>query len=62
MFFLSSFTDLLDNLRALFTFLFTCMTDMANFFTTNAIGIIILGCVVFSLIVKIVSHFLKNVK
>ena len=60
--FLTAFSDLLDNLGSLFTFLFNCMSDMANFFTTNAIGIIILGCVVFSLIVKIVSHLLKNVK
>ena len=56
-------SDLITALTSLFTFLFTQMGNLANFFTTNTLGQVILGIVVFSIVVnvviKIFSHFNK---
>lgn len=56
-------SDLISALNSLFTFLFTQMGNLASFFTTNTLGQVILGIVIFSIVVnvviKIFSHFNK---
>ena len=49
----------INNLRTLFSFLFDILGDVATFFTTNTLGIIILGIIVFSILVDVVVDFLK---
>lgn len=56
-------SDLISALTSLFAFLFTQMTALSNFFTTNVLGQVILGMVVFPIIigvgVDIFKHFHK---
>lgn len=52
--------DLLTALGSLFTFLFTQMGNFANFFITNILGQVILGCIVFSLIISLLAHLINS--
>lgn len=55
-------SELLNALGTLFTFLFTQMGNFANFFVSNILGQIILGCVVFSLIITLLTHIIHKVR
>lgn len=56
-------SDLITALGSLFTFLFNQMGNMASFFTSNVLGQVILGLVIFSIITSVVvslfNHFRK---
>lgn len=53
-------TSLLDNLVELFTFLFSQLGNIANFFTSNLLGMILLGLVVFSVVARLAIDFLTS--
>lgn len=55
-------SDLLTALGSLFTFLFTQMGNFATFFTSNTLGQVILGCVVFSLVITLLMHVIHKVR
>lgn len=55
-------SDFLNNLSALFTFLFTQLGNVANFFITNTLGIIILGVALFYLIFSIITLIIAKIK
>lgn len=55
-------SDLLTAFGSLFTFLFTQMGNFANFFVSNTLGQIILGCVIFSLIITLLMHVIHKVR
>lgn len=52
--------DLLTALGSLFTFLFTQLGNFADFFTSNTLGQILLGLIVFSVISSIVMSIIKK--
>lgn len=54
-------SDLITALTSLFSFLTTQLTNIANFFTTNVIGQIILGVALFSVAVNIVIMIVNKV-
>ena len=51
---------LLSALSDLFSFLITQMTNIANFFTTSTIGMVILGIAIFSVVFEVVSAILSK--
>lgn len=53
-------TNFINNLRTLFEFLFEILGDVADFFTTNTLGIIVLGFTIFVLVLEVVSIFLDK--
>lgn len=55
-------SDLISALNTLFTFLFTQLGNFANFFTTNVIGQIIVGIVLFSIITSLLTYILNRMK
>lgn len=55
-------SDLLNAFSTLFSFLFNQLVNFANFFTTNTLGIIILGMVVFSILVYLLMYILRNLR
>lgn len=56
-------SDLITALTSLFTFLFAQLGNIATFFTSNTLGQVILGLVIFSIVVNVAisffSHFRK---
>ena len=48
-------SNFLDTMGTLFSFLFTQLTNVANFFTSNLIGQLILGVLLFSFIVSVLG-------
>lgn len=55
-------SDLLTALGSLFTFLFTQLGNFANFFTTNILGQIILGVILFSIITSLLTYIMNRMK
>ena len=55
-------TDLLGILRELFGFLVDMLGDFAEFFTTNMLGQIILGIIIFSIMASLVSYIINRMK
>lgn len=53
--------DLLNQFTSLFTFLISGLTTIANFFTTNLIGIIILGIAIFSIVWSFLMDFINRI-
>ena len=53
-------SNFINNLRTLFDFLFDVLGDVADFFTSNTLGIIILGFTIFLLVVEVFSIFLDK--
>ena len=49
--------DVLDALALVFQFLFARLGDVANFFVSNVLGMVILGLVIFGVIVDYVIKF-----
>ena len=49
--------DVLDALVLVFQFLFARLGDVANFFVSNSLGMIILGLVIFGIILDYVIKF-----
>ena len=56
---MSNFTSALGDL---FDFLFDQLSNFADFFTTNTLGMIILGIVLFSIITSLVMHLINRAK
>lgn len=55
-------SNFLDALSSLFTFLFTQLGNFANFFTTNVLGQIILGLVLFGVITSLLMYVINRLK
>lgn len=55
-------SDFLAALGSLFTFLFTQLGNFANFFTTNVVGQIILGLVIFSVVTSLLTYLINRMK
>ena len=55
-------SDIITALTALFTFLITQLGNVASFFTTNDLGLLILGLAVFTLVVNVVLSIVNKVK
>ena len=55
-------SDLITALSSLFTFLTTQMGTIANFFTTNVIGQIILGVALFSVVFNIITMIIRKIR
>ena len=53
-------TDLLSSFGDLFSFILDSMSDIANFFTTNLIGQLILGVSLFSVAWVFLSSFIDK--
>ena len=54
--------DFVNAMSTLFTFLITQLGNIANFFTTNLIGQIILFCGLFGLAFDIIYSIIKKIK
>ena len=55
-------SDFLSAMSSLFTFLFTQLGNVASFFTTNLLGQIILGVVIFSLVVSLLLAVVNHLR
>lgn len=55
-------SDFLSAMSSLFTFLFTQLGNVASFFTTNLLGQIILGVVIFSLVVSLLLAVINHLR
>ncbi len=53
-------SELITALTALFTFLFSQLTQFANFFTTTTLGQVILGIIIFTLIIKLIVYLINR--
>lgn len=53
-------SSFLSNIRTLFDFLFEILGDVADFFTSNTLGIIVLGLTIFVIVLDVVSIFLDK--
>ena len=55
-------SDIITALTALFTFLTTQLGNIASFFTTNDLGLLILGIAIFTLVVNVVLSVVNKVR
>ena len=55
-------TNLLSAFGDLFTFLIDALGDIANFFTTNTLGILILGIAFFSVAFQFIAYIIDKFK
>lgn len=55
-------SDFLNAMSSLFTFLFTQLGNVASFFTTNLLGQIILGVVIFSLVLSLLLAVINHLR
>lgn len=55
-------SDFITAITSLFTFLFNQLSAFANFFTSNVLGQIILGLVLFSVITGLLTYLLNRMK
>lgn len=55
-------SDLISLLGTLFTFLLNQLSSFANFFTSNTLGIVILGLTIFGLLVNLLVYILHNIR
>lgn len=55
-------SSLITALTSLFSFLVSAMGDIADFFTNNLIGQIILGIGLFSVVINIVMIFINKLR
>lgn len=55
-------SDFLSAIGSLFTFLFQQLGNFANFFTTNILGQIILGIVLFGVITSLLTYLINRMK
>ena len=55
-------SSLITALTSLFSFLISAMGDIADFFTNNLIGQIILGIGLFSVVINIVMIFINKLR
>lgn len=55
-------SDLISLLNTFFTFIITQLGNIANFFTSNTLGIIILAITLFYIIVDVILSFLNKGK
>ena len=55
-------SDFINAMSSLFSFFFTQLANFANFFTTNTLGIVILSCILFSLIVYVLTSLISKIK
>lgn len=53
-------SDFITNMTSLFTFLVSQLSSIANFFTTNTLGIIILSLSIFSIVVNVLLRFINK--
>ena len=55
-------SDIITALSSLFTFLTTQLGNIASFFTTNDLGLLILGIAIFTLVVNVVLSVVNKVR
>ena len=55
-------SDFVTAMGTLFTFFFTQLTAFANWFTTNLIGQLILGAILFSFFGYLISFIIQKIK
>ena len=55
-------SDFLEACGSLFEFLFDQLGNFANFFTSNTLGIIILGLILFSVITSLLTYVINRFK
>lgn len=54
-------SDLITAFSSLFTFLISALGDIADFFTSNTIGILILGIAVFGLVFTFIINLINKI-
>lgn len=55
-------SNLLDALSSVFNFLFTQMGNIASFFTSNLLGQIILGIIIFTIVIELIMIVIAKIK
>ena len=55
-------SDFLTAMGSLFTFLFTQLTAFATWFTSNVIGQLILGVILFTFIAYLIGFIIQKIK
>lgn len=53
-------SDFINSMTTLFTFLTSQLSNIASFFTTSTLGIVILSMVLFSVVVNILLTFFRK--
>ena len=55
-------TDFLTAMSSLFTFLFTQLGNLTNWFMTSLLGQVILGVTLFTFITYVIGYILANIR
>ena len=55
-------SNVITALTSLFDFFFSALSDFADFFTTNTLGQIVLGCILISLVSQVLLSVIRHIK